>query len=496
VLVLIVPALYVLNPYFRTLARSTQTPAVASTSPAGQGPYVLAEMDSLAGQYWHRVAGRDTGLPPRVNGHDEFAAAWISQMRANLQGLPIAVASQTFPLPGFVGLPAKRPGRNVVVIVPGTRDATKAVVLAAHYDGEPSSQGSAFDDASGCAIMLGIARALGAEWRAHGLPGMTVEFVLFDGEEQGLIGSQAYAYYLTHGAVIPAPIMMLDEEQTGTGYPARPFGNLARPPMPAFAVTTTPGFLEKIQPPALRARLQAGLRLMLTRLQAARAAAFASLHSVYPTLSSGTTTVAAFTSADLKDVQVGPNPICCSDNVPFEKLGLPTETFSGDFQYYFTRKPDWSYPFDQPQDMPAALACDTEGSPNPGVALEATLALPVALSAQVVDDYAASHPSTAGLSVMAMPATAGKPVVLTAAGSGQIIWRFGDGKTATGSSVEHTYARTGRYTLKIRSTNSRLTTTINVARTRAQPHPWSRAISPPPIIPWHPQELNGVAGCP
>src|SRR5947209_4106133 len=112
----------------------------------GQGQYMVNMLDAFAGQYWARVAGRDTGLPPRTNGHDEFAARWTREIIAGLHGLPAVVLHQHFAVPGFWGLPARRPGDNIVVLVPGSRYPNQSVVVGAHYDGEPSSKGPAYGD--------------------------------------------------------------------------------------------------------------------------------------------------------------------------------------------------------------------------------------------------------------------------------------------------------------------------------------------------------------
>ena len=83
---------------------------------------------------------------------------------------------------------------NVVGIVPGhdpTRTA-EAVVVGAHYDHLGRSGGAVYpgadDNASGTAVVLELARAFAA---AGGAP-RTLVFVLFSGEEIGLLGSRHY----------------------------------------------------------------------------------------------------------------------------------------------------------------------------------------------------------------------------------------------------------------------------------------------------------------
>jgi hypothetical protein len=167
-LLVLVPVLFLINPTLRSWVRQAKLAADASTGvvavgPAQQGPYVVNQINALAGRYWRRVGGADTGLPPRVNGSDEFAAAWLAQMGNNLRGLPYGVFTQPFPTTGFQGDPAKLPGRNIIVFVPGARHSRQAIVIGSHYDGESESRGSAYDDTSGSAVTLGAARVLGAQ---------------------------------------------------------------------------------------------------------------------------------------------------------------------------------------------------------------------------------------------------------------------------------------------------------------------------------------------
>ncbi len=64
------------------------------------------------------------------------------------------------------------------------------VIVGAHYDGQGKNHPSADDNASGCAVLLDLARSI-KKMPAWG----TVVFVLFSGEEDGLVGS---AYYVDH----------------------------------------------------------------------------------------------------------------------------------------------------------------------------------------------------------------------------------------------------------------------------------------------------------
>jgi carboxypeptidase Q len=77
---------------------------------------------------------------------------------------------------------------NAIGEIPGTDKADEVVMLGGHLDSWHSSTG-ATDNAIGCAIMMEAARilqAIGAK------PRRTIRVALWGGEEQGLLGSQAY----------------------------------------------------------------------------------------------------------------------------------------------------------------------------------------------------------------------------------------------------------------------------------------------------------------
>jgi acetylornithine deacetylase/succinyl-diaminopimelate desuccinylase-like protein len=89
---------------------------------------------------------------------------------------------------------ADTPAANVVGVLPGTdpRRASEAVVIGAHYDHLGVVGGAihpgADDNASGTAVVLGLARAFAAGGRAP----RTLVFAFFGAEEMGLLGSGHY----------------------------------------------------------------------------------------------------------------------------------------------------------------------------------------------------------------------------------------------------------------------------------------------------------------
>jgi len=91
------------------------------------------------------------------------------------------------------------PQYNVVAVVPGTVQPDKVIVVGGHYDSVVYGSGTnpyvwapgADDNGSGTVATLEMARIIAQ----HPLP-VTVMFVPFAQEEQGLIGSYFFAYYL------------------------------------------------------------------------------------------------------------------------------------------------------------------------------------------------------------------------------------------------------------------------------------------------------------
>jgi hypothetical protein len=84
--------------------------------------------------------------------------------------------------------PEGRTAYNAIAEIPGTDKRDEIVMLGGHLDSWHSATG-ATDNAIGCATMMEAARIL----KAIGVqPRRTIRVALWGGEEQGLLGSQAY----------------------------------------------------------------------------------------------------------------------------------------------------------------------------------------------------------------------------------------------------------------------------------------------------------------
>ena len=84
--------------------------------------------------------------------------------------------------------PEGRTNYNVIAEIPGSDKAGEVVMLGGHLDSWHAGTG-ATDNAIGCAVMMEVARILTA---TDAQPRRTIRVALWSGEEQGLLGSQAY----------------------------------------------------------------------------------------------------------------------------------------------------------------------------------------------------------------------------------------------------------------------------------------------------------------
>jgi carboxypeptidase Q len=97
--------------------------------------------------------------------------------------------------------PEGRTSYNVVAEIPGSDKKDEIVMLGGHLDSWHAATG-ATDNAIGCAVMMEAARIL----KAIGVkPRRTIRVALWSGEEQGLLGSQAYVKKHFGSAEAPTP---------------------------------------------------------------------------------------------------------------------------------------------------------------------------------------------------------------------------------------------------------------------------------------------------
>jgi hypothetical protein len=457
---------------FITPTPTPSAPIITSDAPAVDPDYVYDQLATMTTRFQHREAGYDTGLPPEQNGHDEYADYWVAEMTRTLAGFGPTAHQDPFTVAGWEGRPALKPAMNVELTVPGVSHPEQMVVVGCHYDGEAVSTQSANDDASGCAIMMGVAKALGDYWRAkHVAPARTIKFVLFDAEEQGVYGSFHYVNQTINGQL--GQIMaMLNEEQSGIAYPLRFLGKTSNPVMPLY-VETAP--LQANDLYADRKPLTAQQRDAITRFRSLISGVLPATfdqfrNRAYTTLTyhaaNGSESQPIFTRGDLRNVQVIEDDEGGSDQIPFTLAGLPCITLVGDSDYYQPHPHAWAYPYDQAQDTLQLMNVFASGKEAKSQALALALALPGALSAwllhqpDVLGESIADQlprPAIADLGPLTFGASLtfdAQPSFDPTGGKLTYDWDFGDGAKATGATANHTYASAGTYTLKLTAHSS------------------------------------------
>ncbi|HEX9067680.1 MAG TPA: M28 family peptidase [Ktedonobacterales bacterium] len=450
----------------------TPTATPASHAPLVDPTYIYDQLASMSGRFLHREAGFDTGLPPSQNGHDEFAAYWAQELTHSLDGFGPRTTMDSFSFTGWRGRPAQTPAVNVEVSVPGVIHPEQVVVIACHYDAEAWSTQSAFDDASGCAIALGVAKALGESWRqAHVWPARTLRFIAFDAEESGIFGSYHYLNTTANGD-IGNIVAMFNEEQNGIGYPLRFEGKMAYPFIP-FEINMSPLGANTLYPnPVRMTQAQAASNARFQALLAqANPAVFAEFRALglgslsYRDASGQATAQPVFTDDQLGNAVLRDDTTGGSDELVFTEAGLPCVTYSGNSTYYYRDQPQpaWSYPYDQPQDTLALMNIYASGHTVKSPALVLALALPAMHTAWMLfQPDVLGQATLSGSPVVALgdvgQTVAGKPVVLDASGSydpvspGDAItvsWDFGDGLRASKLSVSHIYGASGTYVVTV-----------------------------------------------
>jgi Peptidase family M28/PKD domain len=458
-----------------TSVKQTPTPSapmVTSDAPAIDPDYIYDQLATMTSRFQHREAGYDTGLPPEQNGHDEYAGYWIAEMTRVLAGFGPTSYLDPFPVAGWVNRPAPKPASNVEVTVPGITHPEQIAVVGCHYDGEAVSTQSANDDASGCAIMMGVAKALADYWRAkHVAPSRTIKFVLFDAEEQGLYGSFHYVNQ-TINRQLGEITAMFNEEQSGIAYPLRFLGKAGSQLLP-FYVETAPLRANELygDRPALTAQQRDAITRFRSLISGDLPATFDQFRSRgYTTLTyrstSGSENQPIFTRDDLRNVQVMEDAEGGSDQIPFTLAGLPCVTFVGDSDYYQPHPHAWAYPYDQAQDTLQLMNVFASGKEAKSEALALALALPGALSAwllhqpDILGEAPADQlprPAIADLGQLTSGANLSfdaRPSFDPAGGKLTYDWDFGDGGKVTGETASHTYAKAGSYTLKLTAHSS------------------------------------------
>ena len=139
---------------------------------AAKAPPTVVMRNEDYGRIWRLLNGGPAASPGRTAG-----AAGAAPRRVELE---FDIVNRLHP--------EGRTAYNTIAEIPGTDKADEVVMLGGHLDAWHAGTG-ATDNAVGCAVMMEAARIL----TAIGVkPRRTIRVALWSGEEQGLLGSQAY----------------------------------------------------------------------------------------------------------------------------------------------------------------------------------------------------------------------------------------------------------------------------------------------------------------
>ncbi len=122
------------------------------------------------------------------DGAREAFVDWLTAELAACGYDPAQIETQSFEGDDMFGDPAQ--GKNIVLTVPGKRDDGR-IIVGAHYDGDGVG-----DNGSGVALLLATAAGL-----VDVEPEYTVQYVFFDREEEGKVGSRYFARQMSAEAI-------------------------------------------------------------------------------------------------------------------------------------------------------------------------------------------------------------------------------------------------------------------------------------------------------
>ncbi|HET8910483.1 MAG TPA: M28 family peptidase [Ktedonobacteraceae bacterium] len=454
----------------------TNSQTVIPDFPVVDPDYIYNSLFYLATHFQKREAGylRPAGTP---DGHAGFANYWAQEMTHNLQGFGPQTSLDNFKTVGWLNRPSDANSTNVAVTIPGATQPQQTVVIGCHYDGEASSTQSANDDASGCAIELGVAKALGNYWRTHNLfPARTLRFVIFDAEEQGLFGSFHYVNQTVNGD-LNSIVAMFNEEQNGIAYPLRYLGQTSNPQLP-FNIDISPTQSNTIYPQqnGISNVQKSNINSFNALMQQAVPAVFTQFQKMgdgsltYQNAKNQPVSQPIFGTDQLGMIHQQPDREGGSDQIPFTMAGIPSATFVGNASYYNgPTSPPWSYPFDQPQDTIQMMNTFASGYADKAKALTLSLALPGMLTTwmlhqpQILGEVTTpTHPfgsiNMLGLAQtgqnLSFNAQAFEPNTKTSSGF-SYNWDFGDGSQANTQKATHTYQQAGTYNIVLTITSSK-----------------------------------------
>lgn len=183
----------------------TRLPLVQEAIGQVQSSDLLSLMRQITGEVPVLVGG-EVGAITNRNTRSGVPIRWATQFAwERMQSLGLQVYFQEWETQDWNLNPISN--RNVVGVQPGRGHSNEIIVVAAHLDGMPEEGWApgADDNASGSAAVLEVARVLSQFQFAR-----TLHFVLFTGEEQGLLGSRHYTAHAKSGGSNIVATLVLD----------------------------------------------------------------------------------------------------------------------------------------------------------------------------------------------------------------------------------------------------------------------------------------------
>jgi len=132
-------------------------------------------------------------LPTVVLRNEDYGRAWRLIEHGQKVEMSFDIVNKTYP--------EGKTSYNVIAEIPGSDKKDEVVMLGGHLDSWHAATG-ATDNAIGCSMMMEAVRILVA---AGVKPRRTIRIALWSGEEQGLLGSQAYVKQHFGSAEEPKP---------------------------------------------------------------------------------------------------------------------------------------------------------------------------------------------------------------------------------------------------------------------------------------------------
>jgi hypothetical protein len=178
--------------------------------PDFNGKQIYDGLKQFVNDFPYRVTGTPNEIRAGMFLYEEMKALGYEVETCSLAGLQAQVATDAYSIcnPDGIGAGLKA----IVATKRGTTKPDESIMLIGHYDSVPRTIYGAYDNGAGSNFIRFMAEEL-----ANVPTNRSVQFVWYNGEEQGLLASELHAKYLKdNGAKIAA---VLGFDMVGIGFP-------------------------------------------------------------------------------------------------------------------------------------------------------------------------------------------------------------------------------------------------------------------------------------